>query len=450
MVINCHFKLKKMKSLILKFTLLLCIVCSLIFLPNCKKDNSNNPGKINAGDSTYVMDSLVYLQMQSWYLWYDKLPAKNTLNIKSYTDPQKFLNAIVYKPTDKWSFIITKEEYNMEFTQGVFYGHGFSLGLDETGKFRIAFVFKNSDLFKAGVKRGWIIEKINNVVPDTSNVYNLLGPSAAGIQNIFLFQRPDGTETTDTFVKKEVTENMVLYRDTFHVDNKIVGYLVFKGFLANGQNELDTTFDYFNKTGVNELVLDLRYNGGGDLDMANHLASIIAGSIANNQTFATLTYNDIQTKNNISIKLTNNSRSLHLTWFLAITTRGTASASEAVINGLIPYMPDSKIIGDTTYGKPVGMNVWLLSGFDYVFAPVTFKLTNSNNNIKYGDYLKGIPADKEEPDDLTHDFGDRNEACFAQALYYIQNGNFSTSKKATNFKNFNHHWKPSQLETEAY
>jgi len=440
MVINCHFKLKKMKSLILKFTLLLCIVCSLIFLPNCRKENSHVY-------STYELDSLVYLQMQSWYLWYDKLPAKNTINIKSFTDPQKFLDAIVYKPTDKWSFIITQEEYNMEFKEGVYYGHGFSLGLDENGKFRVAFVFNNSDLYTAGVRRGWIIEKINNTVPDTSNVYPLLGANALGVRNIFLFQRPDGKEITDTFVKKEVTENMVLYRDTFHVDNKIVGYLVFRGFLANGQSELTNAFNFFYNAGVNELVLDLRYNGGGFLVMANYLAGLIGGSIASNKVFVTLTYNDNQSKNNnIPYYLSNNGSSLHLTRFLAITTRGTASASEAVINGLKPYM-EVKLIGDTTYGKPVGMDEMSFQGYDYIFEPVTFKVANSDG---FGDYYNGLPADKEEPDDLTHDFGDRNEACFAQALYYIQNGNFSTSKKATNFKNFNHHWKPSQLETEAY
>jgi len=396
------------------------VISSLLLGQSCKKDDIT---PMSGADSTKAVNTYIYEIVKEWYLWYDKLPS-NTPDV--YLSPQAFLDSLTYKPIDRWSFVITKKEYDDYFVQGTMYGHGFSFSLDAENRFRIAYLFKNSDLYKAGVHRSWIIEKINGVTPDTGNIFDLLGPSEAGITNIFLFKKPDGSEVTDTFTKKEVTMNMVLYRDTLHVDNKIVGYLVFEGFLADAEAELNEAFDYFNKAGISELVLDLRYNGGGELSIAEYLAGIIGGNAANNMPFVTLTYNDKHQKNNTTTKIIKNSKTVILNRLFVITTKETASASEALINGLKPYM-DVYLIGSQTYGKPTGMNVYSIQSYNYILAPVTFKLTNKNN---YGDYFDGLPVDKQAIDDIYHDFGNRNEACLSQALYYIQNGTFTASVKA--------------------
>jgi C-terminal processing protease CtpA/Prc len=388
-----------------------------VVAPNAKADS------IAKLDSVHAINKIVYDFMKNYYLWDTLIP---TVDYTKYSTPDSFLNAIIYKPIDKWSFIITKTEYDAAFIQGAYYGHGFALGLDAQGRFRIKLVFKNSDLYTNGVKRGWIISKINGTTPDTINVYNLLGGNIVGLQNTFSFIKNDGSSVTLVSTKKELTMNMVLSRDTFHVGNKVVGYISFYEFLGDAVQELNEAFDYFNSTGVSELVLDMRYNTGGDLNIASYLAGMIGGAVANNQTFVTLTYNKKNTNSDTTFKIQRNARTLNLTRLFAITTKSTASASEAVINGLTPYMP-VKLIGSQTYGKPTGMNVIQIPNYNYYLVPVMFKLTNQNGK---GDYFNGLPVDQLTTDDLDHDFGDRNESCLHQALYYIQTGKFDASLKS--------------------
>jgi hypothetical protein len=112
---------------------------------------------------------------------------------------------------------------------------------------------------------------------------------------------------------------------------------------------------------------------------------------------------------------------INMSRLTVITTRETASASEVIINGLSPYL-NVVTLGDTTNGKPTGMNVWTFSN-KYVFAPVTFKLVNK---VNFGDFYDGFYPAKYVSDDITHDFGDRNEYCLKEAIRYIETGSFST------------------------
>ncbi len=408
-----------MKSIVYKLSLFFFSIFVLLNY-SCKKEIVAPASEI---DSVHAINKIVYDYMKNWYLWYDSIP---NVDYTKYSTPDSFLNAIIYKPIDRWSFIITKTQYENEFIQGTYYGHGFAVGLDAQGNIRISVIFNNSDLYTAGVRRGWIISKINGITPDTGNIDNLLGKNIAGLQNTFLFTRSDNTEITITSTKKNITMNMVLYYDTLNVSNKIVGYISFYAFLGNAQTELDSAFNFFKNTNVSELVLDMRYNGGGDLNIADSLASMIGGNLGANQTFVTLTYNNKNTSSNTTILLNKKYLSLNLNRLFVITTNSTASASEAVINGLTPYMP-VKLIGSQTYGKPTGMNIFSIDHYNYVLAPVMFKLTNKFGN---GDYFNGLPVNQQTPDDLDHDFGDRNEACLHQALYFIQNGNFDASLKS--------------------
>ena len=112
---------------------------------------------------------------------------------------------------------------------------------------------------------------------------------------------------------------------------------------------------------------------------------------------------------------------LNLTRLVVITTRETASASEEVINGLKPSMTVTTI-GDTTNGKPTGMNVYSYST-KYIFAPVTFKCVNSSGQ---GEFWEGFKPAKYVSDDITRDFNDKNESCFKEAIYFLNNGTVST------------------------
>ncbi len=150
---------------------------------------------------------------------------------------------------------------------------------------------------------------------------------------------------------------------------------------------------------------------------AKHLAN--SGSV-----FAVLKYNDKNQDQNYTYKFDKHVQvNLSLTRLIVISTRLTASASEAVMNGLKPFM-NVISIGDTTNGKPVGMNGWEV-GEKYFFWPITFKIVNKNNE---GDYFNGIAPGKAVSDDITHDFNDRNELCLKEAIHYLETGTFSTKR----------------------
>jgi hypothetical protein len=152
------------------------------------------------------------------------------------------------------------------------------------------------------------------------------------------------------------------------------------------------------------------------------MASYVAGSAKFGTPFLKLTFNDKNTKYNVTYPYNTVTSPMSITKLIVITTRGTASASEDFINGLKPIFNDNlKTIGDTTNGKPVGM-VGIPYKTDYYFWPISFSLVNASNS---GEFYKGIAPIKEVADDITHDWKDRNEACLKEAIYYLEHGTVS-------------------------
>jgi C-terminal processing protease CtpA/Prc len=392
------------------------------FISSCKKEISNtSPFAKNNADSIKNVNAEIYSVMQQNYLWYDSIPIINSnINI----DPQKLIDSLK-NWRDHWSFILTQQEYQSNFVTGIYYGFGFAYSFDNN-KMRIIYIFKTSALDSAGVTRGWIIKSVDGTSPDSTNVSNLFGDNELGLKKTFIFTRPNGSDTTIIFAKKAITQNTVLAYDTLHVNNKIVGYISFLEFELDADTALQKAFTYFQENNVNELVLDLRYNGGGLLSIAQNLSNMIGGNMANGKTFINLMYNDKNSKYNQTFKFLTSPYGLNLSRLFVITTGGTASASEAVINGLRGINMPVYLIGTTTDGKPVGMDQFILD-YNYYLYPISFKLTN---NAGYGGYYNGFTPDKVENDDITHNFGDRNEGCLAQAIYYIQNGSFSSTQKS--------------------
>jgi carboxyl-terminal processing protease len=218
-----------------------------------------------------------------------------------------------------------------------------------------------------------------------------------------------------------------LLYDTLHLSSGIAGHLVFESFILPSKAELETAFSFFKANNVTDLILDLRYNSGGYLNIAQQLASYIAGDSKTNIVFAKLSYNDKSQSANSTFPFLKTLYPLSLSRLVVITTRLTASASEAVMNGLDPHL-NLVSIGDTTLGKPMGMNGWECKK-KYYFWPVTFKIVNSVNE---GEYYDGIVPSHIATDDITHDFGDRNEECLKEAISWLQTGLFS-SKGAADF-----------------
>ena len=225
-------------------------------------------------------------------------------------------------------------------------------------------------------------------------------------------------------VKRLVTIPTVSLTRVYDVRGRRIGYVFFRNFVEPSAAALDAAFGTLRATSATDLVLDLRYNGGGLIAVAQHLASLIGGSRTNGRVFTQFVHNDKNTSLNNLWRLDDPPQSLGLSRLVVITTRSSASASELVVNSMRPYMT-VVVVGDTTYGKPVGQY-----GYDFcdkVLHPVAFALRNV---LGQGDYYDGIPADCAARDDLDHALGDAAEASLSQALHYLTTGACSAAGAA--------------------
>ena len=361
----------------MKKLLFVTLILSTLYT-SCRKDNiapDNTPADTTLTPAM-ARDSLYYI-MKDWYYWYNMPEAAGVtaVNKGNYKDPYELLEAMRYKARDRWSIVVDYDVFMAEL-QGTFVGHGFRIGVDDSGNARIVMIYNKSPLYAKGVRRGWIVKKINGVDPaplisgDLTAYINLIGPGEAGRTNIFLFKRPDGSEVTDTSAKSSFTVNTVLLYDTLHLSSGVTGQLVFESFYNPAPEELATAFAFFKANNIKDLILDLRYNPGGDLLIAQTLASYIAGNLPISTAFAKLTHNDKHQNENITVPFKTTSSPLAISKLVVITSRSTASASEDVMNGLKPFV-NVVSIGDTTDGKPTGMYSWYI-GKKYAMLPVSF------------------------------------------------------------------------------
>ncbi len=403
------------------YTLLLMV--SALSFEACKKEDSATP----SGTGTYKYDyrDTMYANIQNLYLWFDKLPAASDFKPQSYpaTDPSQMMAKVrTYSPLnaqnqniDRWSFVITRAEYEAE-QQGQVTGlFGFSRGFVSDTDLRVAYVLPNSPFDKAGVTRGWRIMSVNGVSATSANV-TALNTEFGKSSGKFVFQDTAGNQKELTIARADFTTSPVQHRSIQKVDGKNVGYIVFSEFTDKGKQDLTSAFSYFQQNGgIQELVIDLRYNGGGDPNVAAHFANQFVPTSADGKVFYTYQFNSKNTQRNSTVRVSK-SGSLSLSRVFFITTQGSASASELLINGVKPFM-QTILVGDRTHGKPVGMLGFYVD--KYLPFAISFKTVNANGE---GDYFDGLPAQKQEVDDLTRNFGDPAEKCLADVLYYVKNG----------------------------
>ncbi len=388
----------------------LLLLLSVMIITSCKKDDSGN-AEIN-----YVNEG-IYDLMKEYYLWNDHLPA--SVDPSLYSTPAELMDALRYDTYDRWSSVISKTEYNQYFVQGQMIGHGFMLGLDAGGNIRIAFLYRNTQAYNLGVRRGWIITRINGTDATPSNAFDLLGPSTSGRINTITFIKNDGTTAELSLTKSVISITPVVHFEVINQGNSRIGYMVFQDFIDTAKVELDEAFTSFTAAGINEMIVDLRYNGGGSVDVAEYLAGWLIGKNHGNQPFVNFRHNANLHNIDTTLNLPANANGLALNRIFFIGTRNSASASELLINGLKPYITSDILAGDTTHGKPVGMYAFPFINYDYVVLPVTFKYTNADDE---GDFYQGIPPDILAMDDVTRDFGDPQEESLKAILDYISTG----------------------------
>ncbi|MFT7194878.1 MAG: carboxyl-terminal processing protease, partial [Rheinheimera aquimaris] len=281
-----------------------------------------------------------------------------------------------------------------------------------------------------GLRRGDKITEIEGVSVSqwlsqldagTISSEDIYGPNENGVVRNFIWQKPDGSQLSADFIKSDVTTNTVLHRSVIEQDNKRIGYLVFNSFIELSESELQQAFAYFAIQGVEELVLDLRYNGGGLIRVANQLSTQIAQRNVQGQVFVKYRYNDKNTaKNNTTLfSLGAGSTSLNLDRVFILTTASSCSSSELVINALSPFI-DVVQIGGTTCGKPVGQQPDQIG--NYVLFAINFQTVNA---LDQGDYFDGLVPECQVPEQINGDWGIADDPLYAEALQYIRTGNCS-------------------------
>ena len=357
---------------------------------------------------------LAWQIMDEFYLWNETMPV---INPADYTTPQDVLEALRNTTYDRFSYIEDTEAFNQYFHEGKYIGHGLSLKFAEDGKLRVAFVYKNSPADHAGIDRGWTLLSINgtNIEPFTDYT-DLLGGEQVGTVNTFVFTDLNQEQVDLSMSKQEVYINSVLHSEIFDIDGIKAAYLVFNHFIQTALPELDSIFTEYSTTGVDELILDLRYNSGGMESVYSYLAGLIGGTVTEGKVITRYVHNKKQTSRNREIRAETYFNSISVDRVLFITSRSTASASELIINGLKPFL-EVRSFGDNTTGKSVGMYIWQYE--DYTFVPICFKFVNANDE---GDFYDGLVPDVYVTDDLTVPFGNPEEDCLKSALHYLETG----------------------------
>jgi carboxyl-terminal processing protease len=412
-----------MKKIILIFA-----VCVAIFT-SCRKEPVTNETPSMARDTLYKI-------MNQWYYWYDKMPSVTKEN---YSDPYELLEALRYKKLDSQSSHVMDYDAYMAEMQGTSVTHGIRMALDESNKARIAWIYRNSPLYAAGVRRGWIIKTINGhdiadilIRNDSKKLAEVLGPATAGVTNVFLFSPPGQADISISSKKSAFTVNTVLLFDTIHLSKgSIAGHLVLTYFGGTTSNELKTAFAFFKANNVSDFILDLRYSTGGLSSPGKELASYIAGSNVTGSVYAKILYNDKNQNSNKTLTFVDISNHLAVSKLVVITSRSTVGEAEVVMNGLYPKINTVVSVGDTTEGDPAIMNGKPCLK-KYFFWLVTAKTVNSLDQ----DFYDGFPPDKREVDDITREFDDRQEKCLKEAIQYLETGQFSGKAENPFYRSF--------------
>ena len=362
--------------------------------------------------------------MNDRYFWYADLGVPD----ESAPDIDAYFKSLLYRPIDRYSFSQPTSDFLQLFSEGTRTGYGYSVVFADASQtaLRIRFAEPLSPVGLAGLKRGDTVLSIDGYGPAQIVAGTPGNVRTEGIPRNFRVVDSSGVE-------RSFTVNSATYRITTVPDSGVLkfsapsgpvkaGYLLYQSFIATSTGALGTAFSEFAAQGINELIVDLRYNGGGRVTMARNLASMIGGSGLDGKTFAEFRFNAKHPENNLSVAFTSRAALLPaapltgLNRVIVITSPSTASASELVINALKPFT-NVVLIGGTTYGKPYAFQPRAFCGTTY--NAVNFEFVNA---LGEGGFINGIAPTCTAADDLDHELGDINEASLATAVHYIKTG----------------------------
>lgn len=477
---------KNMKT---KFKFIIVLLLALISFQSCEDI-----------DDTYVSDerNFIWKGLNFYYLWQEDVPNLDDnrfaspfqLNafLYSYEKPEDLFESLLYKPksrfpaaevVDRFSWIV--DDY-LEL-EGQLQGNTNSNGVDFRLSYKpgssseiigwVRYIVPNSDASTKDIKRGDIFYGVNGTTLTVDNYADLL----YGINNNYKLNFADFSNSSFIpngksvdLTKTPLEENPILINKVIVLGSHKIGYLMYNGFYSNYDTELNNAFGTLKSQGITDLVLDLRYNGGGSVRTATRLASMITGSFTG-QVFAKQQWNSkiesyYQANDPDELKdfFTNKIgstpiNSVNMNKIYILTTKSSASASELVINGLKPFINVVQI-GDVTVGKNVGSitlydSPTLLKenvnpNHRYAMQPIVLKIVNANG---FGDYQSGLVPTYKQVEYINNlgVLGDTNEPFLSTAIAKITG--VSRTKPLSSgieFKNFSDSKSRNSLQNQMY
>lgn len=373
---------------------------------------------------------------RDWYLWNDELADVDPGN---FPTAQQYLSALtaplaVDGRDPGFSYLTTRQEDESQFTSGAYIGFGFRSGVGPNDELFLADVFEGGPAWKAGFRRGMEVLAIDaglgfetweSLAGREATSLEVFGPAERGVRRGFRLL--DGDDSTlEIYVEKDELDPPAIAGEPALIERPgldPVGYLNFRQFTLSARLPLISASRFFLNEGVTDYVIDLRYNGGGLLSVADLMLDLLGGRIADRQRSFFVSHNDWRADYNEYAYFERFSESLDPLRFVFITTRSTASASELVINSLAPHV-EVALVGTDTRGKAVGQYAFDQPGCDTRVRLVSFEILNGEGE---GGYYNGL-ADTGQftlcaaQDDMSKPFTDPQEDSLSTALAWLDRG----------------------------
>lgn len=398
------------------------IVFALVLLAGCGS-SSDSGGSGSSACSIDAQKRFVLDTARAWYLWNDRLPSQ--VDLDGFANPGALMNYLMSfspsgsdgQPIDRFSGFGSAAADQQFFGEGKYRGFGFSPRLVSPSELRLLRVFADSPAGAAGLARGQRILRL-----DGRSIAEI--EAAEGVSAVldratveFAIQELDGSEFTATISQGIVTIDPVPARRLIpRAGNTPVGYFELAQFISTADPVFGQVFAEFAASGVTDVIIDLRYNGGGVVDTANLLGDYLGGIPAENLVFTDTRFNADRANNNQLEFFDRLANSINLSRLVVIASENTASASELIANAMEPHV-DVVIVGDTTFGKPIGQ-----AGFEFcegILRITAFQIFNADG---FGDYFDGLPVDCPAEDDLDVAIGDDADPNVMAAMSYFATG----------------------------
>lgn len=382
----------------------------------------------------------VLATLREWYLFPETLPASP--NPAGYSSADAYLDALTAtaraQGRDRYfTYLTSIAEENAYYASGSSAGFGFRLSSDANGV-TVLESFEGGPALQAGIDRGTQILAIGTseanlrdvsailATQGTAGVTDALGPSTTGTARVLRVRTPDGAIRTVTLAKTDYTLAPVSSRYGAQIltdpnGGGRVGYVNLRTFISTADPGLRNAFAGFKAQGIDKVIVDLRYNGGGLVSIAQLFGNLLGGGRAGTDVFSYTSFRPEKAANDSTTYFLPQPESIAPSRIAFIGTRATASASELVINGMLPYFrANLALIGTNTYGKPVGQVAIDRPACDDRLRVIAFATQNANRQGGYFNGLAGtVEASCSAADDPSQPLGDVREASVRAALDFV-------------------------------